>query len=100
MTTRNENEPEEVNIDQIPKLEVHGRGGTSFIQPLETAMKMQPRPDLCIYLTDGDGTAPSVAPSIPVIWCVVPGSYSRKPATWGHTVYCSNDPEELERFFN
>lgn len=91
--------PELVRVKDIPKIEAKGRGGTSFIQPLEAVQKLHPKPDLCIYLTDGDGTAPPRAPKdMPVIWCIVPGSRCKKPAPWGHVVLCTDDQNKRDAF--
>lgn len=85
-------EPTLVTLKDIPHLEAKGRGGTSFIQPLEAVSKLKPKPDICVYLTDGDGTAPEGPPKgLEVIWCIVPTPYGRRPARWGRMVVCSND---------
>jgi predicted metal-dependent peptidase len=75
--------------------EVHGRGGTSFIPAIESAQKLFPPPDLLIYCTDGDGSAPKRAPpNMAVVWAIILGGYARgrAPARWGHTVVVSEDP--------
>lgn len=46
---------------------VLGRGGTDFIAPINFCLK-EIKPDILIYFTDTQGTAPSKAPSIPIIW--------------------------------
>jgi hypothetical protein len=75
---------------------VHGRGGTSFIPAINAATKLFPRPDLLIYFTDGDGSAPRRAPpGMEVVWAIIMGGYSahaKAPARWGHTVIVSEDP--------
>jgi hypothetical protein len=92
-------EPKLVRVKDIPKLNPKGRGGTSFIQPLEHVQKMRPKPDLCVVLTDGDGDAPARAPKdMPVIWCLVPGSSVRRPANWGHVVLCTDDQAQRDAF--
>jgi predicted metal-dependent peptidase len=84
--------PSRVRMRDMKLLPVHGRGGTNFIPAIETAQKFKPRPDIVVYLTDGDGTAPPVPPrEFEVIWCIVPTPYGRKPANWGHLVVCSDD---------
>ena len=91
--------PRRVGIRDIPKLTVRGRGGTSFVEPLASVKKLFPRPDVVVYLTDGDGYAPDKKPrEFEVIWCIVPSSWRQKPAEWGHLVYCSNDREEREQY--
>lgn len=92
--------PRLVSIRDIPTIKPKGRGGTSFIQPLEAVYKLKPRPDICIYLTDGDGTAPEHAPKgMPVIWVIVPTTYGRRPADWGHMVVCSNDQKLRKPYY-
>jgi predicted metal-dependent peptidase len=61
-----------------------GRGGTDFRPPLEPQFLQRHRPDLIIFFTDGDGPAPTIAPRIPVIWCLTPGGCT--PATWGRAI--------------
>lgn len=75
--------------------EVHGRGGTDFRPAIKAAQKLFPPPDLLIYCTDGDGTAPRRAPpNMAVVWAIILGGYARgrAPARWGHTVLISEDP--------
>ncbi len=92
--------PTLVTLRDIPYLEALGRGGTSFIQPLEAVAKLKPRPDICVYLTDGDGTAPLKPPrGLQVVWCIVPTPHGRKPADWGRLVVCSNDQKLREPYY-
>lgn len=75
--------------------EVHGRGGTDFRPAIKAAEKLFPHPDLLIYCTDGDGTAPRSPPrDMAVVWAIILGGYARgkAPARWGHTVIVSEDP--------
>lgn len=84
--------PERVRVRQIPNLPVVGRGGTNFIKPLQVIHKLRPRPDVCIYLTDGFGPAPAREPvGMKVVWCLVPATNGCIPAPWGHVVICSED---------
>lgn len=94
-------EPMQIRIGDVPHLKAKGRGGTSFILPLERVCKIKPKPDVCVYITDGDGTAPERAPRglPPLIWCIVPTSYGRKPAGWGKVVVCSNDQKLREPYY-
>ena len=48
--------------------ESYGHGGTSFIPPFEYVKEHKLRPDIFIYLTDGNGDAPEKAPQFPVLW--------------------------------
>lgn len=92
--TEAKGKPVRVRVRDIPRLEAKGRGGTNFIYPLETVHKMRPRPDVCIYLTDGWGPAPTKEPfGMKVVWCIVPRQGGALPAPWGHHVICSEDPE-------
>lgn len=75
--------------------DVYGRGGTDFRKPLESARKLMPHPDIILYATDGDGTAPKdPPPDTSVIWCVVPSRWNKSPARWGHTVMITDDPHQ------
>jgi len=88
-----------VRLKDIPRLDPVGRGGTSFIEPLARAAKLKPRPDVIIYLTDGDGSAPDKPPKgIPVIWCIVPSRWRSKPADWGHIVICTEEQSVVDEF--
>jgi predicted metal-dependent peptidase len=63
-----------------------GGGGTDFRPAFEALAKSTPRPDIIVFVTDGHGTAPAVAPmGVKVIWVLV-GQGTRKPATWGDVV--------------
>lgn len=63
---------------------VHGRGSTDLRPALAQVLRECLRPDVIVYATDGDGPAPSVAPTIPLIWLLTPGG--KVPATWGNVV--------------
>lgn len=74
-------------------LDVHlaGRGGTSFIPAIEHLEKLQPRPQIVVYFTDGEGSAPAEAPNgMFFVWCLMPG-YKRPPADWGVSVFMGED---------
>jgi predicted metal-dependent peptidase len=62
-----------------------GGGGTSFVPAFEVLRKMQPRPGVVVYLTDGWGRYPSRAPSwCSVVWVLIgDGAYS---PPWGKVV--------------
>lgn len=91
--------PKRVSVRNIPNLHTYGRGGTSFKPALEAVEKVRPRPDLVVYLTDGDGDAPDKPPrGIKVVWVIVPTSYGRVPAPWGHIVVVSEDQKLMERY--
>jgi len=67
-----------------PISEVHGRGGTSFLEPLAADFLRKQGPDLVVYFTDGYGPAPANPPSVPVIWCITEGGVT--PAKWGQEI--------------
>ena len=86
-------------MQELKTLPVHGGGGTNFIPALEAVQKLVPKPDICIYLTDGDGTAPAKPPrGMETVWCIVPTGYARKPAEWGHLIVVSDDTKVREPY--
>jgi len=87
-------EPVRVRLRDIPKLNVKGRGGTSFKPAFAAAERLRPRPELVIYLTDGDGDAPDRPPrGMSVVWCIVPTGYGRRPAEWGNLVLVDDEQQ-------
>lgn len=87
--------PRRVGVRDLERLAVHGGGGTDFRPALEMGMKLRPRPDIIVYLTDGDGTAPEAAPAgVVVIWAIVPSYYNKRPAPWGHAVILRDEGDE------
>ena len=92
-------EPKRIRLSDIAVLPVHGRGGTNFIPAIEKMQTLRPKPDICIYLTDGDGVAPEHSPQgMEVVWCIVPTPNGRRPATWGHLVVVSDQQELREPY--
>lgn len=73
-----------------PLTTVRGRGGTDLRPPLDRLFLRAQRPDLVVYFTDGFGPAPSRAPKVPVIWCLVPGGAA--PARWGRVIHMHDAP--------
>jgi predicted metal-dependent peptidase len=91
--------PRRLKLADLKSLPVHGRGGTDFRPGITLAQSLVPKPDVLIYLTDGDGVAPSKPPKdITVIWCIVPTPHGRRPAMWGELVVVSDDQELLEPY--
>jgi len=85
-------EPRRIRMRDVATLPVYGRGGTDFRPALDAVRKLKPKPDICIYYTDGDGVAPEHPPQdIEVVWCIVPTPNGRRPARWGHLVVVSDD---------
>ena len=85
--------PKRIRIrDLMGGLQLHGRGGTRFDPALQALEKLRPRPDLAIYLTDGDGHVTYRPKGIEVIWCIVHGHYNRAPdVPWGRVVIIEAD---------
>lgn len=64
-----------------------GGGGTDFRPAFAAVEKLPSRPNILVFLTDGYGTAPPVAPKgIRVIWALI-GQSVTIPAPWGRVVY-------------
>jgi predicted metal-dependent peptidase len=59
-------EPQDLNV--IRGKGAPGGGGTDFRPVFDEIAKMGLEPDALVYLTDGYGAFPSVAPSFTVIW--------------------------------
>jgi predicted metal-dependent peptidase len=69
---------------QAAKL-IKGGGGTDFRPALEALAKDRRNPvDICVYLTDGYGTAPDAEPPFRLIWTIIGGGH--KPSEWGEMV--------------
>ena len=65
-----------------------GGGGTDF-RPFFSAIAERYQPHIsavCIYLTDGYGQFPALAPALPVLWVVTPGGLSLESFPWGEAV--------------
>ncbi len=63
-----------------------GGGGTDFTPGFEAAAKMKPRPNVVIFVTDGDGTCPTDPPvGMRVIWLLT-GSHAHSPCSWGEQI--------------
>lgn len=50
---------------------VQGGGGTDFRPAFNKVAEMELEPDLCVYLTDTEGTFPAHVPDYPVVWCSI-----------------------------
>jgi predicted metal-dependent peptidase len=79
----------EIRLADLKNMTILGRGGTDFRPTFAYAeTKMRPRPDILIYMTDGDGYAPTAPPKgIRTVWCIVASYRKTPPAPWGKTVY-------------
>lgn len=79
-------------LKEIRELPIEGRGGTDFSPAIALAQTLRPRPDILIYLTDGDGAAPAEPPPrMEVVFCIVPSYHNQSPADWGHTVIIKDE---------
>jgi predicted metal-dependent peptidase len=93
-------EPRLISLEDLYEIEIHGRGGTDFRPAFTAALELDPKPDVIIYLTDGDGFAPMEEPAdFATVWCIVPTPYGRRPADWGELVVLSDD-QALRRPYN
>lgn len=81
--------PFDVHVDR-PLPVAKGGGGTAF-GPFFAASSSDDRdraraPRLAVYLTDGHGTFPAVAPVRPVLWVVTPGGQAAGAFPFGEVV--------------
>jgi predicted metal-dependent peptidase len=79
--------PYELNPDRsIPNPQ--GGGGTSFIPFFEQVDSRWDRQtqSICVYLTDGYGSFPELAPELPVLWIVTPGGAESTTFPFGEVV--------------
>lgn len=66
-----------------------GGGSTSFVPFFENVQRrhaMDYQTGVGVYLTDGYGKFPEVAPELPVLWAVTPGGLDLKEIPFGETV--------------
>ena len=81
------------SADIVGEITVHGRGGTQFDAALRALEELQPKPDIAIYMTDGDGDATYEPVGVEVIFLVVRSYWNRTPAAnFGHTIIVSDKP--------
>jgi predicted metal-dependent peptidase len=71
------------DLNAIRRKGVKGGGGTSFVPVFEKIDELGIVPEALVYLTDGQGTFPSKAPSYPVIWGNI---YPQSTYPWGDVV--------------
>lgn len=91
--------PKKITVQQLFTIPVKGRGGTDFRPAVDLVLKLNPRPDLIIYSTDGIGRAHDrKPPNTEFIWLLAPGTWTRSPCNWGIQILTSNDPEERKRY--
>lgn len=88
-------EPKWITINELEKLEIPGRGGTSFVPGVEAVDALEPRPDVTIYFTDGEGTAPEDPPeNMQFIWGLIDPYTRESPAPWGEVVFIEDEEED------
>jgi predicted metal-dependent peptidase len=65
-----------------------GGGGSSFVSFFDRVAESsdEHRQAICIYLTDGYGEFPTVAPELPTLWVVTPGGLDLAQFPFGETV--------------
>lgn len=65
-----------------------GGGGTDFRPFFEAVERERDEitTELCVYLTDGYGTFPTVSPSSPVLWVLSPGGISNNAVPFGEAI--------------
>ena len=81
---------------------LHGGGGTDFVPLFAAVEKLRPRPDILVFITDGYGPAPAVAPKGVHTIFVLVGPYRRKPTNcetceeigWGEFVEVNEDEQQ------
>lgn len=84
--------------DLLKKVKIRGGGGTHFDPALRAVAKLKPRPDIVVYLTDGDGGVTYRPKGIEVVWCIVPGHFNKKPdVPWGHAVFIGADGKKRRK---
>jgi predicted metal-dependent peptidase len=74
-------DPDDLNVIRCKG--APGGGGTDFRPVFSEIDKLSIEPDALVYLTDGMGTFPHVAPSYPVIWGNI---YPMSKYPWGDVV--------------
>jgi predicted metal-dependent peptidase len=63
-----------------------GGGGTDFRPIFEAVEQLKPRPDVFVFITDGQGPAPAKPPpGMKVIWLLV-GKHRQHAADWGDEI--------------
>lgn len=63
-----------------------GGGGSDFRPAFDALERQRQRPDVAVFLTDGEIRVPETAPPMRVIWVVIDGP---SPASWGTTIHIS-----------
>jgi predicted metal-dependent peptidase len=63
---------------RVPE-KVNGRGGTCFDPVFRHVNESHVRYDGCIYLTDGDGPAPTIHPRCRLLWVITPDGSKSHP---------------------
>lgn len=81
-------EPKKVSIIDLEEIDIPGRGGTDFRPGILAVQELEPRPNVTIYLTDGEGGATEEPPyDMEFIWGLVRSRLGNPPASWGEVVH-------------
>ena len=65
----------------ITPVKVHGRGGTSFEEPIRYGNE-EYRPDALIYFTDGYANPPTRLARFPILWVITPQGIKEDNPVW------------------
>ena len=71
-----------------------GRGGTSFKPPFKYIHDKGLRPDLMIYLTDGEGDFPDTAPPYATLWAVENNGFTQERVPFGRVLMIDENEGE------
>ena len=76
------------HYDPSSGFELYGGGGTDLRPPFEYIKEegIDMGSTALLYMTDGGGPAPPVAPRYPVLWVLPDVGWSRPPTHWGQVV--------------
>lgn len=79
-------EPKQVKTARELAALMRGGGGTDFRPVFAAVEKLRPVPHVFIFITDGQGPAPEIAPKgFETIWVLV-GRYAERPCDWGQQI--------------
>ena len=71
-------------------IQFEGGWGTDFRPVFEWVEANRAQVNVMVFLTDGEGPAPRVAPGYPVLWALTPGEEA--PTAWGQAVQLVGQP--------
>lgn len=79
-------------VRRAEEVRLVGGGGTDLREGIAAALKLRPRPDLLVVLTDGQTPWPDRRPPVPVVLGLVDAAEAPPAPVWAHTVHL---PERL-----